>query len=499
MTRYWEIAWDIFPQSGEVQVLPRPERVGPPSLGLTGFDPVDGMEIPPKVVELLNRPVDVTGYDLTANFPKTLHLIGSLGAGGAERQLVNLLGKLNDRGHHDQTLLTVYPLEGAGGHYAPYLREHEVRLKVNNQPIREEGVELIRNNFEIVQAIKAMPMSFNAWVMDLWVDIALERPTVVHCWLDHPAIWGGMAALLAGVPGVVLSGRNVHPLNFPYLATDYMRPYYTWMVKSPRVHLNNNSRPGAESYAEWIGMDVEDIKVVLNGVNLGHLKGASAEERKALREEIGVPQDAPAMVGAFRLSEEKRPELFVETFARAKQKHPDLHAVLMGEGPYEAAVRATAERLGVADSFHHVGRRTDLPKVMTAMDVFVHTAFWEGTPNVVLEAQQLKMPVVVTDAGGAVHAVADGETGFLVEKEDTDRLAEALIEVLDDLETWTRKAEAGPEFIARQFGVDRMVDEMLGHHHEAARAARTQCPVLAAKPMPPKSPFGIGRLFGRAS
>jgi glycosyltransferase involved in cell wall biosynthesis len=476
MTRYWEIAWDIFPQSGEVQVLPRPERVGPPSLGLKGFDPVDGMEIPPKVAELLNRPVDVSGYTLADKFPKTLHLIGSLGAGGAERQLVNLLGGLNDRGHHEQTLLTVYPLEGAGGHYAPYLREHEVKLRVNNQPIREEGVELIRNNFEIVQAIKAMPMSFNAWVMDLWVDIALERPTVVHCWLDHPAIWGGMAALLAGVPGVVLSGRNVHPLNFPYLATDYMRPYYTWMVKSPRVHLNNNSRPGAESYAEWIGMDVDDIKVVLNGVNLGHLQGASADERKTLREEIGVPQDAPAIVGAFRLSEEKRPELFVETFARAKKKHPNLHAVLMGEGPYEEAVKEAAKRLDVTDSFHLVGRRTDLPKVMTAMDVFVHTAFWEGTPNVVLEAQQLKIPVVVTDAGGSVHAVADGETGFLVKKEDINRLAEALIEVLDDLEIWKSKAKAGPAFIARQFGVDRMIDEMLELQHDAAESSRAQCP-----------------------
>lgn len=492
MTRYWEIAWDIFPQSGEVQVLPRPGSIGPPTLGLAEFEPVDGMEVPPKVVELLNRPVDVSGYDLDAKFPKTMHIIGSLGAGGAERQLVNFLGDLNDRGHRDQTLMTVYPLEGAGGHYAPYLREHDVRLMVNNQPIREEGVELIRNNFEIVQAIKAMPMSFNAWVMDLWVDIALERPTIVHCWLDHPAIWGGMAALLAGVPGVLLSGRNVHPLNFPYLATEYMRPYYTWMVKSPRVHLNNNSKPGAESYAEWIGMEMEDIKVVLNGVNLGHLEGASAQERKALREEIGVPQDAPAIVGAFRLSEEKRPELFVETFAKAKEKHLDLHAVLMGEGPYEDAVIEAAKRLGVTESFHHIGRRTDLPKVMTAMDVFLHTAFWEGTPNVVLEAQQLKMPVVVTDAGGAVHAVADGVTGFLVEKEDTERLATAIIEVLDDLKEWKSKAEAGPDFIARQFGVDRMVDEMLGHQREAAQAARFQCPVFTAEPRSLKLPFGVG-------
>lgn len=487
--RYWEIAFDLFPQSNAVQVLPRP-----------GFDPdavfpglprtVDGETISPKMLELLARPVHATAAQKSARFPSTIHNIGSLGAGGAERQLVNFLIEQAGRGHPDQTLLTVYPLEGAGGHYAPLLRAHNVKLAVNNSPVLEEGVEFMRRNFEIVQAIKSIPFTLNAWVMDLWVEYALRRPAIAHHWLDHSNIWGGIAAVLAGVPCVVLSGRNVHPGNFPYLFTDYMRPWYTWLTACPQVHLMNNSTPGAASYADWIGLDPARIDVVLNGVNLAHLEPATAAERDQIRDAIGVPRDAPAVVGAFRLSEEKRPELFVETVARARARHPDLHAVLMGEGPYLAQVQEKVAALGLGECFHAIGRRSDLPKVMTAMDVFLHTAFWEGTPNVVLEAQQLGLPIVVTDAGGTQDAAHHGVTGYRVPKDDTDQLAGRLIEVLGDLPGWRERAKAGPAFVRDRFGIAGMVD----------RTEAVQRRGLAACPLPePRRPVrtGLGGLWDR--
>ena len=467
--RYWDIAWEIHPDSAAVQTLPRfhPKTVKAPNGRAPSFVPVAGEVITPKVAELFAQPANLQDYDLTAEFPSTLHCIGALSPGGAERQLVNLLIGLGERGHREQTLLTVYPLEGAGAHYAPLLRGASVDMRVSNVPIREEGVELIKRNFEICQAIKALPVSFNAWVMDLWVEIALVKPAVAHMWLDHSNLWGGVAAVLAGVPSVMLSTRNVNPTNFPYLITPYMHSWYTWLEQCPRVHFLNNSEPGAQSYVDWIECDRSRFDVVLNGVNLSHLQPCASAERAAVREALNLPQDAPVVVGAFRLSEEKRPELFVETFARAKAAHLSLHAVLMGEGPYMEAVLAKAAELRVSDCFHAIGRRSDLPKVMTAMDVFLHTAWWEGTPNVVLEAQQLCMPVVVTTAGGAVHAVKEGATGHLVEKSDTDALAAALIDVLDDLPAWKERAKAGPAFVQERFGVERMIDETLALQRRA--------------------------------
>ena len=81
-----------------------------------------------------------------------------------------------------------------------------------------------------------------------------------------------------------------------------------------------------------------------------------------------------------------------------------------------------------------------------------------------LEAQQLQVPVVVTRAGGAAESVAHGETGYLVDRDNPEELYERLVEVIADLEGWGRRARQGPEFIARRFGVRRMVDETLALH-----------------------------------
>lgn len=465
MVRYWDIANQIFPETTGEGPMSHWRRAIRRVVG-EGFPVVRDGSVDPEVATALAKRALTAPEQLGAGaqWPRTLHCIGSLGAGGAERQLVNLLVELADRGHHGQTLLTMHPLEGDGAHYLTLLKSHAVDLRVNNSPIREEGVELIRNNRRIVNLIRRMPPSFNAWTLDLWVDIALAKPDVAHFWLDHCNIWGAPAALFAGVPSVVVSTRNVHPENFPYLYAPYMRPWYTWLAQCPRVRFINNSHAGADSYAEWMGVPRSRFEVIVNGVNLEHLKPATTDERVRIRGEIGVPQQATVVVGAFRMSEEKRPILFVDTFAQAAKDRPWLHAVLMGEGPYLEAVRARSSELGLSNRFHAVGRRTDLPKVLSSMDVFLHTAWWEGTPNVVLEAQQLGIPVVVAKAGGAADAVAHGETGYLVDRDQTGQLADRLIEILENLPFWKASAARGPEFIAERFGVQRMVDQTYALH-----------------------------------
>ena len=106
---------------------------------------------------------------------------------------------------------------------------------------------------------------------------------------------------------------------------------------------------------------------------------------------------------------------------------------------------------------------------MTTADVFLHTAYWEGTPNVVLEAQQLMMPVVATDAGGSPDAIHHGVTGYCVPKHDTDQIADRLIEILDDLPGWKMKARAGTDFVRDRFGVARMADETLAVQMKSLR------------------------------
>lgn len=468
--RYWDIAQQLYPSSrGEIAATHWRRLVR--QLVGNRFVPVAGESIDPDLAAMLtSRPSSLPPKSF---WPKTMHCIGTLSAGGAERQLVNLMTELARRGHDRQTLLTVYPCEGEGSHYKHMLENYPIDIRVNNEPIREEGVELIRANPEVVRLIKRLPEAFHAWTLDLWVDISLIKPDIAHFWLDHPNIWGAPAALLAGVPSVILSTRNVSPINFPYLYSSYMHPWYIWLSRCPRIHFINNSHAGAENYAEWMDVDKSTFDVILNGLDLSHLHAATPAERLEVRKELGLPKDAPVVVGAFRMSDEKRPILFVETFARALAKKPDLHGVLMGVGPKLDDVKERSEQLGVSPRLHCIGRRRDLPRVMSAMDVFLHTAWWEGTPNVVLEAQQLCLPVVVAKGGGAADAVDHGNTGFLVDREDEEGLATRLIEVLENLDFWKQKARGGPAFIEQRFSIDRMVDQTLRFQRRTLEFART--------------------------
>lgn len=479
MKRYWDVARDLYPhpRSPAPATFWREQVQNLAAKHMPALVPapktVEETEGEWRLMEALTAPALRAARADTKGWPRTVHCIGSLSAGGAERQLVNLLVGLKRRGHSAQTLLTISPLQGSGGHYADLLRSENVSVRTNNCPIRDEGVDLLRNNPEKVDLLRRLPPEFSAWSLDLWVELSLLAPDIAHFWLDHPNIWGAPAALLADVPSIVLSTRNVNPSNFPYLYAPYMHDWYKRLEKCPRVRFINNSLAGALSYSQWMGVAPEKFEVILNGVDLTHLKRADAQVRRDIRREFGIPEDAPAVVGAFRLSEEKRPLLFVDTVALAAERVPGLHAVLVGDGPLRQQVEERADALGIASVLRAVGSRSDIAAVLSSMDVLLHTAFWEGTPNVVLEAQQLQLPVVVADGGGAGAAVDHGGSGLLVPKEDEPVFAEALTSVLKDLPAWKARAASGPDFVARRFAVERMIDETLAFQFRAVGLAPT--------------------------
>src|SRR5262249_16369307 len=103
----------------------------------------------------------------------------------------------------------------------------------------------------------------------------------------------------------------------------------------------------------------------------------------------------------------------------------------------------------------------DPARGISLFDVFLLTSQFEGTPNVVIEASLLGVPVVATDAGGTREAVCEGTTGFLVQQPGPTAVAERVLAIPDDPAWPARARRQGPAFIESRFGLERMLDETL--------------------------------------
>jgi glycosyltransferase involved in cell wall biosynthesis len=176
--------------------------------------------------------------------------------------------------------------------------------------------------------------------------------------------------------------------------------------------------------------------------------------RAVLRDELGVGRETRVLLYVGALSKEKRPDRFLRVVKELRGGGADVHAWLVGDGPNRDDLEASAVRdLGVG-CVRFLGERRDVADYMNAADALVLTSDTEGLPGVVLEAAWLHLPVVATNVGGVREVIADGETGFVREREDVVGLADACRTVLGDPSVASELAENARRLVEARFTID---------------------------------------------
>lgn len=123
----------------------------------------------------------------------------------------------------------------------------------------------------------------------------------------------------------------------------------------------------------------------------------SAERRSAVRAELGIDADALVVGHVGRFAHQKNHDFLIEAFAKLLNIRPDARLVLVGKGELEDEVRGKSDALGVLPRIVFTGVRSDLPALLSAFDVLALPSFYEGMPNVVIEAQAAGLTCVVSD------------------------------------------------------------------------------------------------------
>ncbi len=399
---------------------------------------------------------------------RVVHVIGSLSAGGAERQLVYLARETARRGDFDVRILTTNPIVGANAHYLPLAVEGGVSVETASGSLDPTTAQVARLDHDLAHRISALDPAYRQQVHELTLEFLRLEPDVVHTWLDHANIWGAIAAFNAGVPSIVISTRNVNPSNFPMIDAPYFLPWYRLLAGSSRVQIIGNSQVGAHDYADWIGVARSRITVIPNGFDSSAMRALSPEEKSLLRDELQL-ENKQVVLGIFRLAEEKNPTDFARVAAEVLLTNPRACVLVAGDGPMRSKLQSLARRIDPR-RFRLLGRRRDVASLISLADVVLHTSRAEGTPNALLEAQALGCPIVATNGGGTRDAIEHEGSGFLCEVGDTDELARRTIQILHDPALRARMSARATEFVRTTFALDRMVDRSIACYAQAERS-----------------------------
>jgi glycosyltransferase involved in cell wall biosynthesis len=395
-------------------------------------------------------------------------LASTLTHGGAERQLLNTVAGLRDRGYEDITLLIadLYDREGADFFLEPLIKLGVKVEEIDKEPFdadfglnHDESLSS-KENAVIADMNTRLPGAFRHLAIGTYRRLLALRPELVHCWLDYMAIRGGLAAVMAGVPRIILSGRNVNPTRIDSGKENY-HDVFRALNRVKSVFFTNNSTAGAEDYADWLGLPAKRFLVLRNGVSASELSHIDDAERSTIRRNLGIPDSAKVVGGMFRLHPQKRPFLWLLAAAELAEMSADFHFLVYGAGPLDEELPKFARQLGIEDRLHLLPPTAKAAAALCAMDVFLLTSRQEGTPNVLLEAQYLGVPVVATDAGGTRETFENGRTGTLVKSSVPTTIAQAVMDISANSEVQQAARTEGPAFVRRVYGMERMIDETL--------------------------------------
>ena len=269
---------------------------------------------------------------------------------------------------------------------------------------------------------------------------------VVHTHDFYTNVFGILAARYAGVPVKIASKRETKGLR-----TDMQIRIEKFVFRiADAITVNSEA---VKRYLSTKSISEEKIEVIYNGLDLERLKPKETDREKICAE-LGLPTDKEikfvTIVANLRHGVKNQPML-LRVAKRLKDEFPDTHFVFAGEGERKNFLKSMAEHMEVSQTVHFIDRCRIVPELLSISFACVLTSFAEGFSNSILEYMSAAKPVIATNVGGASEAIVDGMTGFVVESNDDEAMANQLITLLKNPERAKAMGENGREIVVEKF------------------------------------------------
>jgi sugar transferase (PEP-CTERM/EpsH1 system associated) len=298
-----------------------------------------------------------------------------------------------------------------------------------------------------------------------------ERIQVVHSHNWSTFAYAVASARIAGVP-VVIHGE--HGRDTASGSVSARRRVLERVLASGTDHFTAVSQGICDHIRDDWRISAERITLIPNGVDLSRF--GIDYPRTEILTRLGLKEGERLIgtVGEFRPVKDHM--TLIRAFARVRLRIPEARLVLVG---YDAddgfARRLREEPLGdprIVDDIRFLGLRTDVPEILSLLDVYVNCSLYEGMSNSILEAMASRKPVVATSVGGTPDIVEDGRTAWLIPPSDPEALAARLVQLLEDPEGARRMGQRGRERVEQFHGYAAM-GETNARLYETLHARKT--------------------------
>lgn len=212
------------------------------------------------------------------------------------------------------------------------------------------------------------------------------------------------------------------------------------------------SEDASKSLLSYIPQFSDKIVTIKNGIDINKIQAANpCEDIQHSRNHINL-----IMVGRFQHPKDQL------TLVNALKYLPEsVHVYFVGDGPTRMTVEIQAKEIGVANRTHFLGIRDDIPNLLKASDIAVHSSYWEGLPLSILEEMAAGCPVAASDSRG-ITSIVEG-AGLLFNAGDENDLAAKITCLLNDKKLYNDTSRKCMER-AQEYDIEKMTDAYLKYY-----------------------------------
>lgn len=351
---------------------------------------------------------------------KILYIITGLGQGGAERVVCDLADAMFEKG---QQVKIAY-LTG------------DIVTKPSHKDI------------ELISIGPTRATSLPKVYIKLLKTIKKYQPDIVHTHMVHANILTRLVRLTTPMNKLISTAHNSNEGGtarmLAYRITDRLADLTT-----------NVSNTAVTAFEEKRAVPKGNMLTVYNGVDFSNF-GYQPEAKQTIANELGLPVSTNLLLAVGRFNAQKNYPNLLHAVKLLKPKLSTNFVLLIaGEGELRDEIEKLIKKLDIEDNVKLLGRRSDIPKLMSACDVFVLSSDYEGLPTVLIEALACQAQVVSTDVSGVNEIV--GKHGYIVPVKDPVSLA---VSIEESLKNPVRNI-AGRNFVKDKFDLDTISDKWL--------------------------------------